>query len=143
MNPIEEVKEAEKNLKNKVAEAAKTDILKKFFQIAFKNLPAKVTKLSWTQYTPHFNDGEPCVFGIHGVYFVLDGVSPEYRRHEGNDVWHLSYHKHITEGEMKVLNEFEGQLNEISTILNIAFGDGVQVTLDREGNLEVEDYDHD
>jgi hypothetical protein len=59
------------------------------------------------------------------------------------DVWCLSYHKHITDGERKVLEEFERQLEEIQTILNIAFGDGVLVTLDREGNMEVEDYDHD
>jgi Zn-finger protein len=143
MNPIEEVKEAETRLKNKIAEAAKNDVLKTFFLNAFQNLPAKVQKVQWTQYTPHFNDGEPCVFGIHGLYAVIDGVTGDSSRHEARDVWDLSCHKHITEGERKVLEEFERQLEEIQTILNIAFGDGVQVTLDREGNMEVEDYDHD
>jgi hypothetical protein len=32
-----------------------------------------VKAVRWYQYTPYFNDGEPCVFGVHGVYFNVDG----------------------------------------------------------------------
>lgn len=28
--------------------------------------------LTWTQYTPHFNDGSPCYFGVHEPYLVRD-----------------------------------------------------------------------
>jgi hypothetical protein len=30
-------------------------------------------KLMWTQYTPYFNDGEACHFGVHDAYLVKDG----------------------------------------------------------------------
>lgn len=28
--------------------------------------------LRWTQYTPHFNDGSPCTFGVNETYLVRD-----------------------------------------------------------------------
>ncbi len=36
-----------------------------------------VTEVSWRQYTPYFNDGEPCEFGVHGFGCVVDGVEIE------------------------------------------------------------------
>ena len=29
-----------------------------------------IRAFGWRQYTPYFNDGEPCVFGVHGAWFV-------------------------------------------------------------------------
>lgn len=37
-----------------------------------------VTELGWTQYTPYFNDGEPCVFRSYGLRsLTVDGVEIE------------------------------------------------------------------
>ena len=34
-----------------------------------------VTEIGWRQYTPYFNDGEPCVFSIYGMgSLTVDGV---------------------------------------------------------------------
>jgi hypothetical protein len=35
----------------------------------FFMLNPKVTGVAWTQYTPYFNDGEECVFGVNDPYF--------------------------------------------------------------------------
>lgn len=32
--------------------------------------------LQWDQYTPYFNDGEPCTFSIHEPYLVPEDVEP-------------------------------------------------------------------
>lgn len=37
----------------------------------FKKFP-QVTAIVWTQYTPYFNDGDPCEFGVHTKYFTTD-----------------------------------------------------------------------
>jgi hypothetical protein len=34
-----------------------------------------ITWFGWTQYTPYFNDGEPCIFSIHGGLAVGIGES--------------------------------------------------------------------
>lgn len=34
----------------------------------------EVTGIAWTQYTPYFNDGEPCVFRAGEPYFCFEGV---------------------------------------------------------------------
>lgn len=33
--------------------------------------------LRWTQYTPHFNDGDACTFGVNEAYVVRDVVAPD------------------------------------------------------------------
>ena len=38
------------------------ETLKEFFK------DSKITKITWTQYTDYFNDGEPCTF----VYMILN-----------------------------------------------------------------------
>jgi hypothetical protein len=41
--------------------------LKEYAEEIFKKNP-KLKRFSWTQYTPYFNDGSPCEFGINGDY---------------------------------------------------------------------------
>lgn len=33
----------------------------------------QISSFFWTQYTPHFNDGEPCLFSVHELQYVLKG----------------------------------------------------------------------
>jgi hypothetical protein len=37
----------------------------------------EVSGICWNQYTPYFNDGEPCVFRVGEVYFSLVGAEKE------------------------------------------------------------------
>lgn len=37
----------------------------------------EVTALGWTQYTPGFNDGDPCTFDVHCESLVILGEIPE------------------------------------------------------------------
>ena len=36
----------------------------------------KFESMRWRQYTPYFNDGDPCVFNIYEVYFRFVGFPP-------------------------------------------------------------------
>lgn len=42
----------------------------------FRTAP-EIDRVYWTQYTPYFNDGSPCSFGVNDIYFVLDGEEDE------------------------------------------------------------------
>ena len=49
--------------------------LRKEFPNMFKEVIEKAKTfetLSWTQYTPYFNDGEECVFSAHIDYLIID-----------------------------------------------------------------------
>src|SRR5688572_125580 len=37
----------------------------------------KIEAVKWTQYTPYFNDGDPCVFSVNEPDFKLAGVEPK------------------------------------------------------------------
>lgn len=37
---------------------------------AFFNTHPNVKTVHWTQYAPHFNDGEECIFSVHEPYFT-------------------------------------------------------------------------
>lgn len=141
---------------------------------------------SWTQYTPYFNDGDICSFGvneepsfvtINGIHFDPNEIyistsknNPDYdpKIHD----WKMSLIKR-TEEEMSEeistytfededyvehkisdlgMTYFEYQdlikdicdflSNQDEDFLNDTFGDHVQVTLDRNGNTDTDDYDH-
>ena len=44
-----------------------------------------VSAVRWDQYTPSFNDGEPCRFGTHCAYVRLDGLKAGEEGFETNE----------------------------------------------------------
>lgn len=60
---INEYLQRRKELKAFLKENGQKMILESFRDF-FAKYPM-VEKVSWAQYTPHFNDGEPCVFGVN------------------------------------------------------------------------------
>lgn len=69
------------DIKTKEAElqVASRDALKDGFKAIFEQYPF-LGAIRWTQYTPYFNDGEPCTFGVGEV--VLSSVNDEAARDE-------------------------------------------------------------
>jgi hypothetical protein len=47
-------------------------ILDQVFEEFFKETP-EVEKVFWTQFSPYFNDGEPCEFSVHDIELKLFG----------------------------------------------------------------------
>lgn len=117
--------------------------------------------IRWTQYTPHFNDGEPCVFEVNDLSVRFDeSVQPRIEDHyddnfiitgpygeiddeffkEKSDIFNFKEIKTLQKATKEVELLFE-KLRD-STNMAEQFGDGVQVTVTKSG-VEVEDYDHD
>lgn len=56
--------------------------LRPLFDEFFRQYP-QVYALTWTQYTPYFNDGEECTFRVHDLYYVLDKHQEAFRDRPG------------------------------------------------------------
>lgn len=125
------------------------DLKQEMAQIAKEGLPLEFNKyfdiwpeaeaFRWSQYTPYFNDGDPCVFRVNQPYVKIgdeggdsdDGYREEYDFENGSD-------------ERNRLQDMEGMLESCEDVLQITFGDHCQVTVWRDKNVaEVEDYEHD
>lgn len=112
-----------------------------------------IESISWTQYTPYFNDGDSCEFGIY-----TDCISVNSKNHPCDEeedtapIWeekdysqespYLNPNYDPTEGA--VVNEFKTVLNSIpDDFYEDLFGDHVMVTVYKDGRIEVDAYDHD
>lgn len=146
------------------AQAMFKDTMKEFFD---KN--PGITALKWTQYTPYFNDGDECVFGVNDVYFTnapadeLENVTA-WGEYEGEDesVWVSQNIAHVLNSGSKYYQEEAAKIraaggvdedscnfidkmissNEMEEIMKEMFGDHVVITATRDG-FEVTDYEHD
>lgn len=131
-------------------------VLKEGANELFEQYP-KLKSFSWTQYTPFFNDGDPCYFSAHtcdpyinlvNVDGIIDGRSYEDEEtgecfDEIDDdeallkVTGLTHEEHY--GLCKVVQKFLEQIDD--EVYESVFGDHVCVRIGRTG-IMVEDYDH-
>ena len=102
---------------------------------AFKSFFAanpQVKRVWWSQYTPYFNDGDECVFSVHGDYPKLD-LGTGYLEEE-------PYPHDHTQASYDAASDL---INEVpKDVMKAVFGDHAEITASPEG-FEVEQYDHD
>lgn len=128
-----------------------------------------VHSLRWNQYTPYFNDGEPCVFGVGEMYVKLvdDDTDPEETDEQDGylTAWNDAFKQRIgvfkwTNYQAKeyevvgdaanpeLLDAWLCLIKEFNSgcynhaLLN-AYGDHARVTVDpSEDKIYIEFYDH-
>ena len=123
-----------------------------------------IAGVRWTQYTPHFNDGDECVFGINEPEFKFNLGAPSKSEDDeeydgGNEGWYDDYyiddeffekrtdilnHKDVASVKkaVKDIHTVYSKLCDMENQIKSMFGDGVQVTVTADG-VETEEYDHD
>lgn len=118
----------------------------------------QVAAVRWYQYTPYFNDGEPCLFGLGEISIKL---TPEARTDELDEdddeefleTYSLSRYRDGTYASGRVgrlgfeelyplVEKLEGNFSHFETFLEETFGDHAVVTATPEG-FDVEFYEHD
>lgn len=106
-----------------------------------------VDSIRWRQYTPYFNDGEPCEFSVHDVQVKLVDGDPEGGDYEDGyeDSWTLSYRAEregvtLPTGLEDALKKWQSA--HFESVARKNFGDHAIVTATR-GGFSVEFYDHD
>lgn len=130
----------------------------------FEENPA-MESFSWHQYTPYFNDGDSCEFGVYaddegiqingvGYYDTYDLVEDGFEmvtygqgtRWEHTDK-RINYKRVEVEEHAAIAPLFEAVAKFVNTIdedvLKDMFGDHVEVTVKRDGTVDVEHYEHD
>jgi len=130
---------AAKEEASKLAKAHLDAGLKKIFSdhprlIAFK----------WSQYTPYFNDGDTCEFGINDAYYKFDDTEEEDGDY-GDGFQSVYSYKGNEEPAHKVaardaVQKLMGSVDEKD--IKTLFGDHVEITASRDGFV-VEEYSHD
>lgn len=119
-----------------------------------------IEAVKWQQYTPYFNDGEPCIFRIYTAYVRITGDDPEVGDYaDGFRSTYELYDYVVGERYVRKFNPiagydskaiydalavFEDVLSSGShyTVLNDKFGDPAEVVARTDG-FTVEFYEHD
>lgn len=101
------------------------------FQEFFTKYPF-VTAAGWTQYTPSFNDGEPCTFSINGFYFFTQDNPYTGSVDSG-------YYHDFREVNPPIRNFFNDLMTE-PDLFYFAFGDSTKVVVTPNG-MESESYE--
>lgn len=134
MSAIDKIREMKAAYTAKI-EAEGKDALREEFAAFFAANP-NVTAIRWRQYTPHFNDGDPCVFRL-GEFYIKDSTVP-IADDDGDYEDGFGYVEGPT-GD--ALSTFEHAVSEKDVFLSV-FGDHVRVTATPSG-FEVSEYSHD
>jgi hypothetical protein len=127
-----------------------------------------LTAVKWVQYTPYFNDGDACEFGIGEITFTnapedeLENISSwgEYEG-ENEDIFACTnvgyvigsdreYHKQERDALLKLgdkidpasCDEFSNAVSQLDSVMLAMFGDHAQITMTRDG-FDVDEYLHD
>lgn len=120
-----------------------------------------IVEFGWRQYTPYFNDGEPCTFSVHGTWVRTtvdeDADEDELEMWGHRSLGKIPGHRNETTGEWET-DPYEGpdearylrckalekaiEGGEFENVLLDAFGDHAEITVRRDG-IQVEFYEHD
>ena len=151
-----------KNLKDRMA-AVREEMKKvgrEALQGAFDDFFAKVPEaeaIVWTQYTPYFNDGDTCEFGVHEICLKLNKESRQKLLGEEvddddqeewlNNFWESDSYSlaELDDSRAETISELFSELyhDVVDEDLFLAtFGDHVSVTVTRDG-IRADDYEHD
>lgn len=107
--------------------------------VFFAEFP-EVKAVVWNQYTPYFNDGDPCYFRIGDIYMVGEG----YDEDDMGDAY--SYEESPIKNQSKKLekafNEFSKLINQNDDLMESLFDDHVTVHLRPGKEPEALEYDH-
>lgn len=118
-----------------------------------------ITEFGWRQYTPYFNDGDPCVFSAHGLWVRTtqngadDDLDVDYNQALGKrprpfNPRTMEFTTKAYEGPDEARYDRCQELNKaiqsgaFDNVLLDAFGDHAHILIRSDG-IEVEFYEHD
>jgi hypothetical protein len=148
LDKIREFKRVMEEHKIMMKENAK-NVFSEISKDIFTNNP-QLNSFSWNQYTPYFNDGDTCYFSVNRDYYKINESS------DNIDSWTLNNEKYskdldLVELGFDSLESLKKAYNDIDELMNIfddsdleeMFDDHVEITVYRDGRIEVDDYSHD
>jgi hypothetical protein len=164
MSETVSLKEAQAEIQSKIAsmkEELKTlgeKLFREGSQDIFDAYPNLVS-FGWVQYTPFFNDGDECVFGVHADYSmsfafnnkpdVSDGTYLDDDDEDKTDYRYVELSYRVLRGEAEPQGDEAAMLAAHGLVTSVdndtlksLFGDHARVTVTREG-IDTDYYEHD
>jgi hypothetical protein len=119
--------------KKELIEATKDEI-KISVNNFLKNNP-DVIGFKWRQYTPYFNDGDACHFGIEDSYVLFKGNENYKSEYDDDD--------DLNKKQIEIIQNIDNFLRRQipSELLLDTFGDHKEVIIDKDGEIECVDFD--
>ena len=152
-NVLQEIINLKKEYEEKVKRVG-SSLIVDLYRPLFNENP-EIHSIRWEQYTPYFNDGDTCVFGVRELRYKLttpldkeyddygDGYSETYNIGERWDKTKQRFVEVELTPALKALKEMvEIHSNIPDDIMLSLFGDHAQITIFNDGNLEIEEYEH-
>jgi hypothetical protein len=141
------------DLKKKMQADGK-EALQVAFNEFFNNHPT-AEKIIWTQYTPYFNDGDACTFGVNDFELKLnvplskndedDDDNDSYHYGDGDAASDLQDNKNISAEDKAMCDDFhelEKSCMKVKVVLETIFGDHCTVIASRKG-FDIHEFEHD
>lgn len=128
---IEEFLKRKKEFEKAMKENGKA-LVKEAIETFVKENP-EITGIRWHQFAPSFNDGDPCVFSVHDLYFSTneDISDEEWEEHPQNgEAFKATYDFEDNKKLKKACDKFETLMQgELETLLEMVFGNGMEVAV--------------
>ena len=102
-----------------------------------------VESIKWVQYTPYFNDGDVCEFGVCGALIRPKNMDPEiYNKDDYLEPWCMEY-KNLPKDIQKTFHDFNELLTSESfdDMLYETFGDHAKVIATKD-SIIIESFEH-
>ena len=90
---LEEFKQRKAKFEHEIAKEGKS-MLKEVFDNVFSSCP-KLVAIRWKQFTPNYQDGDPCYFSMHGFGYHIAGLDANKKVVKTYD--NKSYSTHVFE----------------------------------------------
>lgn len=107
------------------------NMLQDMFLEVFNETPG-LEAIQWTQYTPSFNDGDPCVFSVGDPsYKIHDPTVKESEEEDADDEQDDDFQDSYSIKNsvlQKKLKNFEKKFEDIGDVFEDVFGDNTKIT---------------
>jgi|CXWL01.1.fsa_nt_gi hypothetical protein len=157
MSTFKKITDQQKALQETISKDGKQALAEEFKK--FFNLFPQVKTIKWDQFTPHFNDGDSCVFGVND-FWIFTGTEDE-DGYEGSgslswynvdDILKNNYKsqsevlvdtlKSLSKSDKKWYVDFVKGIHENNDLFEAVFGDHATVIASING-FTVEECSHD
>jgi hypothetical protein len=140
MSALDQITEAREAYETAVIVLGES-VLKEILNPLFEQFPT-LEFIRWNQYTPFFNDGDPCTFSVHGVHSWSFSDNDEIVDEE-EDYFYPSEFETDYPGFSAAMRRIEFLLTSNEKILYSLFDDHAQVIAYRNGEVVADEYvDH-
>ncbi len=107
LETLQEAKKAYEDAKEKLGK----DAIRALFKDLFAAFPG-MTAVEWAQYTPYFNDGDPCIFRLNDPYFRFVDMDPDIGMWDLFSSWNIYSMQDAPELPMVVAKKYNWQTKQ-------------------------------